>query len=255
MTIDVVVVKSIAYLLAGITYLTGNALIASPVPSRRIKGMGRSMVEDAVIFAVLATVIIFTDIGLTFVGSMLWGGQSSSYMYESYFFPWLNDKIIWLTTLLGGLSVVVGALPALGSLFSAFLLILGTSTLQLYIVRGVAQFLLAYWVPLLYLGVILYGIPARIGRQAGSSIIGFTLGMYVGLPLMRAFGEQFLKELPALSSADIVGKPLEILTGVVLKHVVSLFFVPLFFLAILSLIVAGISQLLGGGQLRFPGVR
>jgi hypothetical protein len=53
------------------------------------------------------------------------------------------------------------------------------------------SFLKAYWWQLMFLGAVLWAVPARIGRVAGSWMIAFPLTFYFGLPGLRLFMEWF----------------------------------------------------------------
>jgi hypothetical protein len=49
------------------------------------------------------------------------------------------------------------------------------------------SFLKAYWWQLMFLGAVLWAVPARIGRVAGSWMIAFPLTFYFGVPGLRLF--------------------------------------------------------------------
>lgn len=73
--------------------------------------------------------------------------------------------------------------------YTPFLALLPMSWFSLYAVYFLAEFIRMYWASIMGLGALIFGIPFRIGRKLGASLIAISLVFYVGLPLMPYFVE------------------------------------------------------------------
>ncbi|RLG78406.1 MAG: hypothetical protein DRO14_00815 [Thermoprotei archaeon] len=187
-------VLPLALNLAILTYFIGVLILALPIPYRQLKRWGIRLLSDAIMAAVLVSAYnIILGIG-DFILNLLgysWTG----------FMSWLTERTAILVTALMGLTYVTSWIKSLG--YSMILSPLGLAssyiTLALSAIRMmyfIASFIWNFRSELLALGLLLYSLPLRIGKDAGAFFIAASLIMYVGFPLMPVFVNIFQGATP-----------------------------------------------------------
>ena len=162
-------VLPLALNLAILTYFIGVLILALPIPYRQLKKWGIRLLSDAIMAAVLISAYnIILGIG-DFILSLLgysWAG----------FMGWLTERTAILVTALMGLTYITSWIKSLG--YSMILSPLGLAstyiTLALSAVRMmyfIASFIWNFRSELLALGLLLYSLPLRIGKDVGAFFI------------------------------------------------------------------------------------
>ncbi|MCD6340659.1 MAG: hypothetical protein J7L51_01755 [Desulfurococcales archaeon] len=187
-------VLPLALNLAILTYFIGVLILALPIPYRQLKRWGIRLLSDAIMAAVLVSAYnIILGIG-DFILNLLgysWTG----------FMSWLTERTAILVTALMGLTYVTSWIKSLG--YSMILSPLGLAstyiTLALSAIRMmyfIASFIWNFRSELLALGLLLYSLPLRIGKDVGAFFIAASLIMYVGFALMPVFVNIFQSATP-----------------------------------------------------------
>ncbi len=161
--------------LAVLTYNIGVLLYALPVPSRRIKRWAPVLIEDglyaALLFSLFSLMLYLSDY------MSLYSGVTLSQVAE-----WLRTVMSNIVLLYLSAKIFASALsriPVVGSF--SFLLVLPISLIVYTVVTAMASVLVPIYIiiklkaELAALGVALYALPFRIGRNAGASLIAFVV--------------------------------------------------------------------------------
>jgi hypothetical protein len=125
------------------------------------------------------------------------------------------------------------------------------------------------WAVFVGFGALIYALPLKVGRSVGSTLIVVPMTLYLGLPLMPAFVNFFAANSAppngtvcgvlggaASGNSCVFGIILLSLSGwqllmqalepIFTYYSWTMFFLPLFYVAVLLLVAAGGTQLLGG---------
>ncbi|AEM39501.1 hypothetical protein Pyrfu_1645 [Pyrolobus fumarii 1A] len=193
-------VLSLAYLLSVINYYVGLVLYAMPAPIA-VKRFGLRMSYHGAIAALLVMLygslvyvveLTFKTLGLS------WESLSSFYTRSSL----LASGFYSMAALLASFrSHILGIVPdAMRNLVSIILntayrnlmrasILIGTSEAMVKLVASLAYH---YWDKLVLLGVLLYSLPAGVGRKAGASLIASGIVLYIAVPLLPLWVNMWL---------------------------------------------------------------
>ena len=189
---------NIAGALGGLTYTLGALIYALPVPFRKLKEWGPTMIKDGV-YAMfwVAFYSVIVSLASSFFSS-LWDSYLT-WLYQMTF------ELVFFDTALSGLSRALPVIKSLSvtisfpksfprtpSVNSGTLLSLGSSFLSngaslFTVLLALSLIVLENWELFLAIGVMLVSTPFRIGRSAGATLIAFSIVFYVGLPLLPVF--------------------------------------------------------------------
>lgn len=161
--------------LAILTYNIGVLVYMLPIPSRRIKRLAPKLIEDGIYSAILVT----SFATMLYISDLI---ASMSTLTLADVADWLNGVLqSFLSQYLAGklLASLAAIVPGAGAAAAIAILpwsivifgILSSTGLVLaliYIVSGLKAELAA-------LGIALYSLPFRIGRNAGASLIAFVI--------------------------------------------------------------------------------
>ncbi|MGC9071245.1 MAG: hypothetical protein ACP5HK_00900 [Acidilobus sp.] len=176
----------IAIKLALLTFYIGVLIFALPLPFRGVKRWGGSLVRDSIFSFALA---------LSLTGLMQFSDELARMLGGSwvYFDQWLTGGLdvvlslkVAVTAISGvlsyapGLSGVRALLGPLNDALTADILFMITLLVIEFMVRN-AGGLVAL------LGLVLFSVPFRLGREAGAWFIAFVLTFSVGLQVLPAF--------------------------------------------------------------------
>ena len=171
-------------------YNIGVLLIMLPIPFSGLKRWGPTLIKDSIFSAVL--ILSFFSI-VEFIESI----QSMIGIGWGEFRTWLLSRTSALLTFkisLTGISVLLSKF--LGgfiaqSLFEPVLRVLNYALTALYSIMALGLIVKNYFVKLLLIGIVLFSVPFRFARGAGSYLIAFAVVFTVGLPFMPSFIELF----------------------------------------------------------------
>ncbi|MCD6324323.1 MAG: hypothetical protein J7L55_04355 [Desulfurococcales archaeon] len=175
--------------LAMLTYVLGVLVLAMPIPYRGLKSWGPKLMADAIMAAVLASSVSL----IMYVGDYLLGTLGVTW---PSFYGWLTGLTTALTSVFAGLTYASSLVRTTSYAFAsrpistaASLLAAAFSSLKM--IYLLSSFVYVYREKLAVLGVVLYSIPFRVGKSAGSFLIAASIVMYVGFPLMPSFVTSF----------------------------------------------------------------
>ena len=182
----------LAVYLSSLDYYLGILLFSAPLPAQ-FKRFGLRMAYHGAVSALLASLYTVIIYAAEFILSSLgvsWNSLENFYVlatsYSAAFYAFAAGVAIGSSYLLRELPKY---LKNLGS-FVASSVVKSVAKASMLIavseaaVRVVASFALLYWPLLLLLGIVLYSIPAGIGRRLGASLIASALVLYLGMPLL-----------------------------------------------------------------------
>lgn len=213
----------IAFNLALLTYNLGVVLYSLPVPLKSVKRWGANLIVDGISTTLLISCFTLILSLTTFLQSLLgadWGN----------YFSWIGSRVTLVFSAFSALTYMSGILkyPYTFLLSSPINVVLGylsatLSALRLLIFLG--SFILNYYRYLMLLGVVLYSLPMRIGKNSGAYLIAMSLVLYVGLPLMPAFVEGFQTSLinVGLENPEISGYVVDALGNPIPNAVINLY--------------------------------
>ena len=179
----------IAYNLALLSYSLGVLLLASPIPSKSVKGWGIKLISDSLMTAVLiSSMTVIQGIG-AYVLKILdvsWEG----------FFTWLYVRTLALISFYTVLTQISSYLKYVELAFlsspvgyvASLISLSFTSLRTIYVLSSVIYM---FKDKLAVLGVLLYSLPFRVGKNAGSFFIAASIVMFIGFPLMPYFIQSF----------------------------------------------------------------
>ncbi|MEM4425996.1 MAG: hypothetical protein QXV55_00165 [Acidilobaceae archaeon] len=176
----------LAIKLAVLTFYLGVLVYALPVPVARLKRLAPELLVDAV-YAFFLALTVFAIYDAT--------GKIAYYLGGTW-----GAFDIWLSRALS-LSATIKVLESLISFFPLFsklsplinvvvspLSRMATLTVLLCVVlAAIATLVKSYGHILIGLGLVLYALPLKIGKDAGAWLISFVLVFSIGLPLLPVF--------------------------------------------------------------------
>ena len=244
---------AIAWALCALSYIAGVLIRTVPMP--RARQFGVLLIEDAVLIFAFTVVVFLFKLCVPPLEALLWSsglwGQEISY---PALIAWIDGRIGILVGIVGAAKAILLAgilMLAVGGVLAPFVGFLAGAVLTLFLLRVVAQILEAYWFLLLALGVVFYTIPLRLARHAGAGVIATTLVFYLLLPLMPLFVE-FLA--PAFQGVEIGLPVVGHIMNLIQEQLFPIFLPVLIYVSILWLIASSVASVLGGSELRLPGL-
>ncbi|MEM0453539.1 MAG: carboxypeptidase-like regulatory domain-containing protein [Sulfolobales archaeon] len=208
----------IAFDLAILTYNLGVVLYSLPIPLKSVKRWGTNLIIDGISTSILIS--SFTLIlGLANLLQSLLNADWNAY------FTWVGSRIAMVFSAFSALTYISGLIKSYTSILSSPInIVLGYLSAAFSALRLLAflgSFILNYYRYLIVLGVLLYSLPMRIGKNAGAYLIAMSLVFYIGLPLMPAFVENFQASLSDISpeTTSIYGYVLDS-SGIVIPNAV-----------------------------------
>ncbi len=186
MVIDIASLLILGYKLALLTFSLGTLIYALPVPWRGVKIWGPRLIWDSI----AATILISTYYVLLTISNkipLLFGGS------WSYFISWLKSLIFFTLSLKELVILAYTAARALGPLKALTSLLWPidrlSNILWIFIatIYGLSSFVRSYYYLLIGLGIVLYSMPFRLGRNVGAWFIAFAIVFNAGLPLLPVF--------------------------------------------------------------------
>lgn len=203
MTLSYSYLFQLALELALLTFYIGALIYALPLPTRGVKRWGGTLVRDSITSYALALSLLSI---LSFSNhiAMLLGGS------WAYLDLWLKTGLVMV---LGAKMVIAALGPLLSSVpvGSSVKALLGplndalTADL-LFLITVMAVEVMVRYAGLLiaFIGLVLYALPFRIGREAGAWFIAFVIVFSVGLQVMPAFISSVAQAPPLNLSSEFL---------------------------------------------------
>ena len=203
MTIQPETLLTYALYLSSLTYFLGVLFYALPIPMKRIKKWGPTLIKDSIYSLVWLSIynIIFYLAHLI----MYYLNISWHHYFNVLLSDIINLAIVEMILMLFSLAESPGLLSIVPSSGWGKVLygiaktgasIANIKALSDAIEGSLTTYLVIYYLSeiiyyatpwLIALGVLLMSLPFRIGRSAGAGFIATALTFYVGLPLMPEF--------------------------------------------------------------------
>ncbi len=213
----------VAFNLALLTYNLGVVLYSLPIPLKSIKRWGINLITDGISACIMISCFTLILDLTSFLQNLL-GANWSNY------FTWIGGRIALIFSGFSVLTYISGLLkyPYVSFLSSPINIVVGYLSATFSALRLLAflgSFILTYHRYLMLLGIALYSIPMRIGKNAGAYLVAMSLVMYVGLPLMPAFVESFQASITNIGfdNPQISGYVVDASGGLVPNAVIKLY--------------------------------
>ena len=169
-----------------LTFYIGVLIYALPIPLRGVKRWGGTLLRDSITSYAMALSIL-SVLGFSNYVARLLGGS------WQYLNMWLSQGLSLVTSLkvvLTALSSLLSRVPvasAARALIGPFNDALTADLLFLITVAAIEAMVRYAGTLIAFIGLVLYSLPFRIGREAGAWFIAFTIVFSVGLQAMPAF--------------------------------------------------------------------
>lgn len=190
MSFDIATLLTLGYKLSLLTFSLGALIYALPIPWKGLKIWGPRLVWDSIATMVLIS-LYYILVMLSNKLPIILGGS------WSYFISWLRSLILFATSLKELVILAYAATRALSPLKALSSLLWPIDRLSnvlwifLATIYGLSVFVKNYYYLLIGLGLTLYSIPFRLGRNAGAWLIAFAIVFNAGLPLLPVFLSEF----------------------------------------------------------------
>lgn len=261
---------ALGHSLAWLTYVLGVLFQTLPLPRKALKAWGPTLMVDAVIaeFALASIGIVESLVN--------WVSQTIQAALGSPFNPTASFVIIVaelaaVDTMLVSILVALSSIPELAliaqtvsNLLNPALTIV-TSALVLWIILEIiASFIPSLWLTTYALGIVFYALPFRVGRRLGSYLLSSSTVLTIAIPLMPCLamglqsflGYRLLIQPLQDSLSSLQTNPFEIfnivsilstaIPRIIAAIVISLILFPPIFLFMVSAIIRGVANAIGG---------
>lgn len=254
------------------TYIIGVSIEAMPVPFKRIKLLGPTLVSDAILAEVGLASVSLIDMLVRWISSTIQQSIGSPFNYSptalTAILAQLSSLEAAMILLIGAVSSTVILAPvaaALSSMLGSALYWVTVAIVVWLILQSISAALPSIWISVYVLGLVFLALP-RIGRSFGTLLMSSSIVLAVGLPLAPSIAVW----LEASMGYDGVVNPFQNLTSQILANpanaaqlisslpmlvgnlfasvVVALVIFPFAYLFVLSLIIRDVSKLLGSAS-------
>ncbi|MEM1927778.1 MAG: hypothetical protein QXS85_03465 [Acidilobaceae archaeon] len=191
----------LALKLAMLTFYLGVLIYALPIPLARLKKLAPESMVDAVYACLLALVIFSIYDASSRIAYHLGGSWG---LFETWLLSALSVSatVKILESLLLFLPFISKISPLLSAIISPLSKMATLTIMLCVLLAAIATLVRVYGYILIGLGLVLYALPFRIGRDAGAWLIAFCLVFNIGLPLLPVFIAQLEPERHQLLSPD-----------------------------------------------------
>lgn len=263
----------VAFALSGLTYYLAGLMMT--LPKEEWVRWGFVMRNDSIIAMIAIGSVSAVQILLEYVQNLISESAGSSLILPNQAMGAIMGQLIALDAALVGIVAVISAVPFL----AGFSIILGhitgpaisavTGAILLWsTVQILTQLIPTIFLTLFSVGLVLWSIPFRLGRNAGAGLMAIAMVLFIGLPLMAPVAvwvqdqvihsnefDELIKTSKAFDAdigpnyvADVLIKKLaEQLTRVVGGIIVAFIVFPVLYLALLGAFTKAIASLIGGG--------
>lgn len=263
----------VAFALSGLTFFLSPLMMT--IPKIEIARWGVILRNDSIISMIAIGTVSSVQLLLGFVQKMVAEAAGSSLTSPSLAFAAIMGQLVTIDAALVAIVGIVSAIPN----FQGFSILLGhmlgpsisavTGAIVLWsAIQSLSNVMPTLFLTLFSVGLCLWSIPFRIGRQVGAFIVSLAMVLFVGLPLaapvalwlegyvftsndlnnLSGFAStipknvsspNFLTNLLAAKLADLIAR---VLAGIVIALIVF----PMVFLGFLGFITRSVAVLIGG---------
>jgi hypothetical protein len=273
----------VAFALSGLTFFISPLMMT--LQKKELVAWGMILRNDSIIAMIAIGSVSSIQLLLEFVQKLITESAGSSFLTPDASYAIIMAQLVGIDAALIAIVGLVSAVPTL----QGFSILLGNmlgpaiSTVTSSIILWTVLQVMSKIVPVLFLtlfsvGLVLWSVPFRIGRQAGSSIISLAMVLFVGLPIAAPAAiwiENYVmtsSDLNGLTNSasnlhtnildpnflsnlivtNLVGLIARVLSGLV----ISLIIFPVLFLALLGIFTRSIASLFGGSSslISFGGI-
>lgn len=256
--------------LAWLMYVLGVLFQTLPLPRKSLKAWGPTLMVDAVIAEFALASAGFIESLINWISQMIQTTLGSP-LNPTASFTIIVTELVAMDTTLVSIIALLSSVPELnllaqmvGSMLNPALTIV-TSTLILWIIlQFFASFIPNIWLTAYTLGVVFYAIPFRIGRRLGSYLLSSSIVLTIAIPLMPSLamslqsllGYKLLLQPLQDALSSLQANPFEIFNivfilstatpRIIAAMVISLVIFPPVFLFMVSAIIKGLANAIGG---------
>ncbi|MEM3715238.1 MAG: hypothetical protein QXF82_09860 [Nitrososphaeria archaeon] len=261
---------ALGHSLAWFTYVLGVLFQTLPLPRRSLKAWGPTLMVDAVMAEFALASVGLVETLVNWVSQMIQTALGSP-LNPTASFVVIVTELTAMDTILVSIIVLLSSIPELsliaqtvGNVLNPALTIV-TSTLILWIIlQFFASFIPSIWLTAYGLGVVFYALPFRIGRRLGSYLLSSSIVLTIAIPLMPSLamslqnllGYKLLIQPLQDALSSLQANPFEIFNiifmlstaapRIIAVIVISLVIFPPVFLFMVSAIVKGLANAIGG---------
>lgn len=265
-----------AFALAGLTYYLAGLMMS--LPKQEWAAWGHLMRSDSIIAMVAIGSVSAIQLLIGYVQKIIMDSGGSGLVQPNQAFLAIMSQLAAIDVALIAIVGFVSVLPSmsgfatvLGSMFGPAISVVTSAMILWTLIQMIGQIITVLFLTLFSIGLLLWSMPFRIGRAAGSSIIALSIVLFVGLPLAGPIAiwlqgyiitsddiSSLTRNSEILKNADILDPDYlskylfvnitDILARVVGSVVVALLVFPVLYMALLGIFVTAIANLIGGSS-------
>lgn len=264
----------VAFAIAGVTYYLAGLM--TTLPKEEWVAWGHIMRNDSIIGMIAIGSVSAIQFLISYIQELI-SKSSDLQIQPDQAISSIMAQLVTLDVALVGIVAVVSAIPLLTGMSIVLGQVTGpaisavTSSIFLWtIIQTLTHIIPTLFLTLFSIGLVLWPMPFRIGRQAGSTIMALSMVLYVGLPLAAPFAIWLQDQVVTSQEMDsllqtiegyqpsiidpifgikIVMRELTIhLTKVIGGIIVAFIVFPVIYFAVLGLFTKAIANVIGGSS-------
>lgn len=261
---------ALGHSLAWFTYVLGVLFQTLPLPRRSLKAWGPTLMVDAVIAELALASVGLVESLVSWISQTIQTALGSP-LNPTASFVLILTELASMDAALISILVLISSVPELGLIASTVNNLLNpaltvvTSAIILWIIlQFLASFLPSIWFTTYVLGLVFYALPFRIGRRLGSYLLSSSIVLTIAIPLMPSLamslqnllGYKLLIQPLQDGLSSLQANPFEIfnmaftlataIPRIIAAVVISLTIFPPIFLFMLSTLIRGLANAIGG---------
>ena len=265
-----------AFALAGLTYYLAGLMMT--LPKQEWASWGHLMRSDSIIAMVAIGSVSAIQLLIGYVQKIIMDSGGSGLVQPNQAFLAITSQLaaidVALIAIVGFVSILPsmsGLASVLGNMFGPAISVVTSAMILWTLIQMIGQIITVMFLTLFSIGLLLWSMPFRIGRTAGSSIIALSVVLFVGLPLAGPIAiwiqgyiitsddiSSLTRNSEILKNADLLDPDYlskylfvnitDILARVVGSMVVALLVFPVLYMALLGIFTTAIANLIGGSS-------
>lgn len=263
-----------AFAIAGLTYFLAGLMMT--LQKEEWVAWGQIMRWDSIVAMVAIGSVSAIQLLIGFVQELIVKSGGSALIQPNQAFLAITGQLLAIDAVLVTIVGLVSALPSLsgfaivlGHMFGPAISIVTSAIIFWTLIQIIGQIITVLFLTLFSIGLLLWSIPFRIGRAAGSSIIALSIVLFVGLPLAAPIGiwiqgyiitsddvgeltrkSQILENTsildPSYLTKYLFVNITDLVARVVGSVVVALLVFPMLYMTLLGIITKALANLIGG---------
>lgn len=269
----------VAFSLAGLTFFLSPLMMT--LQKRELVAWSIILRNDSVITMIGIGTVSSVQILLEFVQKLIAESAGSSLTTSGLAYAAIMAQLVAIDSALVAIVGIVSTIPALqgfsimiGQMLSGPISAVTGAIILWTLLQILSNVIPGLFLTLFSIGLVLFSIPFRMGRQAGSSMMALSMVLFIGLPLaapaaiwlesyvmtsddlsnltglskkiqLNLLDPLFLTKLIAVNLSELVAR---LLAGLIIALIVF----PVMYLALLGIFARSLATLLGGSSSFLP---